>query len=177
MKFIIGLILGGALTIFLTHYDYSDARFTDLASFIQTFDMPSMAAEKPSISALPEPALAEIPEVMPEIEQELMPELIPELTPEVMPEVLTEALPEIAGVYVGDPFTFAEPESGSAVVWTAFRSEASATGFARHLTNAINHPFSVTRVGPGNYQVSYAFTDTAEADRLAEQVELITGAK
>ncbi len=78
---------------------------------------------------------------------------------------------------INQPIELAEPESGSAVVWTAFRSEASATGFARHLTTSVSHPFSVNRLGPGNYQVTYTYTDAAEATRLAEQIAVITGAK
>ncbi len=79
MRFIIGLILGGSLTVFFTHYDYADARLADLRSFLQTVDLPSAEPEKPSTTALSEPRLAEEPEVVPEVKAEELPEIPDEI--------------------------------------------------------------------------------------------------
>ena len=60
-------------------------------------------------------------------------------------------------------------------VWTPFRSQMSAQGFARRLTGKLNYPFSVNREGPGRYQVSFAYASEFERRDLLEQVASVTG--
>lgn len=69
------------------------------------------------------------------------------------------------------------PEQGSKQVWTLFHSEASASGFANYLSHSVDHPFVVTRLGPAQYQVSYNYTSSEQAQALAAKVDMITGAK
>jgi hypothetical protein len=66
---------------------------------------------------------------------------------------------------------------GSEQVWTLFHSEASASGFANYLSHSIDHPFVVTKLGPAQYEVSYSYTSSEQAQALAAKIEMITGAK
>ncbi|MCR9259432.1 MAG: hypothetical protein NXH95_06900 [Pseudomonadaceae bacterium] len=69
----------------------------------------------------------------------------------------------------------AQPTQQSQPVWTVFHSEASASGFANYLSQNINHPFEVTRLGPARYQVSYRYTSLEQAQVLATKVKMFTG--
>ena len=68
-----------------------------------------------------------------------------------------------------------QPVQNSEPVWTVFHSEASASGFANYLSQSINHPFEVTKLGPAQYQVSYSYSSSEQAQMLAAKVKLITG--
>jgi hypothetical protein len=71
--------------------------------------------------------------------------------------------------------TTEQPTQSSEPVWTVFHSEASASGFANYLSQSINHPFEVTKLGPAQYQVSYSYSSSEQAQMLAAKVKLITG--
>jgi len=60
-------------------------------------------------------------------------------------------------------------------VWTPFHSERSARGFARRLTDELDHPFTVERRGPGEYQVVFGYADPAERDALLAEIAVVTG--
>lgn len=60
-------------------------------------------------------------------------------------------------------------------VWSPFHSERSAEGFARHLSDQFQYPFSVERIGPGAYQVVFSYTDAAERDALLAEIAEVTG--
>jgi len=60
----------------------------------------------------------------------------------------------------------ADPSGGRSPVWVPFHSERSARGFARHLSEQLEHPFDVRRQGPGRYQVQFQWQDPAERDAL-----------
>lgn len=67
------------------------------------------------------------------------------------------------------------PEDGTEVVWVPFRSQMSAEGFAARLTKETQHPFRVTRQGPGRYQVNFAYANEAQRHQLAQQIRAATG--
>ena len=61
------------------------------------------------------------------------------------------------------------------LVWSPFRSEWAAQGFAQRLTLATEVPVEVVNTGPGNYQVVFSYRDDAERQALVERIETVTG--
>ena len=60
-------------------------------------------------------------------------------------------------------------------VWSPFRSEWAANGFARRLVLATDVPVEVVNESPGNYQVVFSYRDDGERQALIERIETITG--
>jgi hypothetical protein len=60
-------------------------------------------------------------------------------------------------------------------VWSPFRSEWAANGFARRLALATDVPVEVVNESPGNYQVVFSYRDDGERQALVERIETVTG--
>jgi len=60
-------------------------------------------------------------------------------------------------------------------VWSPFRSEWAANGFARRLLLATDVPVEVVNESPGNYQVVFSYRDDGERQALVERIETVTG--
>jgi hypothetical protein len=60
-------------------------------------------------------------------------------------------------------------------VWSPFRSEWAANGFARRLVLATEVPVEVVNESPGNYQVVFSYRDDRERQALVERIETVTG--
>jgi len=60
-------------------------------------------------------------------------------------------------------------------VWSPFRSEWAANGFARRLSTATDIPVEVLNESPGNYQVIFSYRDDGERQAMVEHIETITG--
>jgi hypothetical protein len=60
-------------------------------------------------------------------------------------------------------------------VWSPFRSEWAANGFARRLALATDVPVEVINESPGNYQVVFSYRDDGERQALIERIETVTG--
>ena len=60
-------------------------------------------------------------------------------------------------------------------VWSPFRSEWAANGFARRLALATDVPVEVVNESPGNYQVVFSYRDDEERQALVERIETVTG--
>jgi hypothetical protein len=60
-------------------------------------------------------------------------------------------------------------------VWSPFRSEWAAAGFARRLALATDVPVEVVNEGPGNYQVVFSYRDDGERQAMIEHIETVTG--
>jgi hypothetical protein len=60
-------------------------------------------------------------------------------------------------------------------VWSPFRSEWAANGFARRLVMATEVPVEVINESPGNYQVVFSYRDDGERQALIERIETVTG--
>ena len=69
----------------------------------------------------------------------------------------------------------AAPKVSRYLLWTPFRSEWAAQGFARRLTQATAVPVEVISEGPGNYQVVFSYRDDAERQAMVAQIEDVTG--
>ncbi len=61
------------------------------------------------------------------------------------------------------------------VFWNPFRSEFSANGFAERLQQATGMDFRVTRVGPGRYEVAFAYVDEAQRQSGLTRIAAATG--
>jgi len=61
------------------------------------------------------------------------------------------------------------------LVWSPFRSEWAAKGFARRLALATEVPVEVIKQGPENYQVVFSYRDDAERQAMLTQIENVTG--
>ena len=61
------------------------------------------------------------------------------------------------------------------LVWSPFRSEWAAQGFARRLTLATDVPVEVHNEGPGNFQVVFSYRDDSERQAMVRQIETVTG--
>jgi hypothetical protein len=60
-------------------------------------------------------------------------------------------------------------------VWSPFRSEWAANGFARRLAMATDVPVEVVNESPGNYQVIFSYRDDGERQAMVERIETVTG--
>jgi hypothetical protein len=60
-------------------------------------------------------------------------------------------------------------------VWSPFRSEWAAQGFARRLALATDVPMEVVNETPGNYQVVFNYRDDGERQTLVQHIETVTG--
>jgi hypothetical protein len=60
-------------------------------------------------------------------------------------------------------------------VWTSFRSEWAADGFARRLTRATDVPVEVVNEAPGDYRVVLRYRDEGEREDMIRQIEAVTG--
>ena len=60
-------------------------------------------------------------------------------------------------------------------VWSPFRSEWAANGFARRLVLATEVPVEVVNESPGNYQVVFSYRDDGERQAMIEHIEAVTG--
>ncbi|MGB5178051.1 MAG: hypothetical protein WBP44_04895 [Gammaproteobacteria bacterium] len=61
------------------------------------------------------------------------------------------------------------------LVWSPFKSEWAAEGFARRLTLATDVPVEVRSEGPGNFQVVFSYRDDSERQAMVRQIETVTG--
>ena len=60
-------------------------------------------------------------------------------------------------------------------VWSPFRSEWAAQGFARRLALATDVPMEVVNEAPGSYQVVFSYRDDGERQVLVRHIETVTG--
>ena len=61
------------------------------------------------------------------------------------------------------------------VVWTPFRSQTSAEGFADKLSLQLEKEFEVIRTGPGHYEVGFNFVNQPERVQVMEAINTMTG--
>lgn len=61
------------------------------------------------------------------------------------------------------------------LVWTPFRSQWAAAGFARRLTVATDVPVEVVNDAAGDYQVVFSYRDEGQRQTMIRQIEAVTG--
>ena len=165
MKFILGLMFGVAITFSGAWYLAWARDFKPVAESVgqtMTKDTVLPVAEAPAFDLNPGAGSTTSDELPPE------PEAVPAET-QLTQVAWTDSVEHL------EPSE--QPLQNSESVLTVFHSEASASGFANYLSQSINHPFEVTKLGPGQYQVSYSYSSYEQAQMLAAKVKLITGAQ
>ena len=60
-------------------------------------------------------------------------------------------------------------------VWSPFRSEWAAQGFARRLALATDVPMEVVNEAPGSYRVFFNYRDDGDRQALVRHIETVTG--
>lgn len=192
MRFLFGLIAGALATLFVaTAMDAPTQHVFDqgidtwaetVARFSQTSVTPpieSLQADATEPGSVSSPAAVPKTGVEPAKEQEQLTNLtsveaaiehepIPGLQSESETETVIDNLPATANQTL--------PEASEAPVWAPFHSEASARGFARHLTNQLGHPFQVRRAAPAQYLVVYRYSDETHRANLEQKIAYATGA-
>lgn len=98
-------------------------------------------------------------------------------------EALSEPIPDAP---LDAPLDIADtphPESRPAIIatplnytiWSPFRSEISASGFANNLSTQLDRAFRVVRRAPGHYEVVFDYLSDTELVEVLDAVEKITG--
>ncbi len=73
------------------------------------------------------------------------------------------------------PLNIPPPQPRWHVFWNPFRSEFSANGFAERLQQSTGMDFRVTRVGPGRYEVAFAYLDEEQRQSRLTRISAATG--
>ena len=73
------------------------------------------------------------------------------------------------------PATDEPSSSTSHALWIPFYSEASATGFAAHLSNTLQATFEVSKQAAGHYIVVYTGGDASQWQAVKAELEQIIG--
>jgi hypothetical protein len=174
MKFLLGVILGGAIIVVAAQRLAVNGPESGVAS-LGAWLTGMRAADDPEVDA---GSLGADPGEVADgpLAADMQEPMVRLAGPEPLPPAEgPEPLPLAAGL-----FPAADPLPGSASetiqqVWVPFRSQTSAEGFARRLSSATEHPFGIDRRGPGRYQVFFAYADEDERRRLLEQVRPLIG--
>jgi hypothetical protein len=202
MRFLFGLMLGAGLTLFVATVfnvptqgliEKSKTSWDDflLATGNALFEFPTMPDTPPqtTVAELSD-ALEEFTMQGLEVDENVHPDkdvpLPPPLaaapiTPPDEPADLEVLLDDVAQLELEQPATDPEPTTTTDLhpatqsVWVPFRSQMSAEGFAKRLTGKLEHPFSVSREGPGRYQVMFSYSSELERLALLDQVQTLTG--
>lgn len=200
MKFLLGLILGGAMVVVAAQrlaVDGPDSGVSSLGAWLTGMraaagqSEPGWAAREDQPTALPaqtDPAAGDA-----EVDAESLGAGPAEVAEGPLAADMQEPMVRLAGPEPLPPaegpeplppavrlLPAADPPAGSASetiqqVWAPFRSQTSAEGFARRLSSETEHPFGIDRRGPGRYQVFFAYADEEERRRLLEQVRPLIG--
>lgn len=191
MKFLLGLILGGAMVVVAAQrlaVDGPDSGVSSLGAWLTGMRAaagqfePGWAAREDQPTALPaqtDPAAGDA-----EVDAESLGAGPAEVAEGPLAADMQEPMVRLAGPEPLPPavrlLPAADPPAGSASetiqqVWAPFRSQTSAEGFARRLSSETEHPFGIDRRGPGRYQVFFAYADEEERRRLLEQVRPLIG--
>lgn len=80
-----------------------------------------------------------------------------------------------AGGSRGDETELVAKDSEWETFFVAFRSQASADGFARHLQASTGREFRVNKAGPGRYLISFRVTADEDRAKRIEEIESISG--
>lgn len=182
MRFVLGIIIGGLGTLWVASAmdmptsnlmrssqqiwsSFKSTQISPKSVRTQTHVQQAIAAE-----TTPNPTATPLNTTTPALDTDTDTERVKvKVTDTVAETTVTEPLDPIPTDPL--PTTLQQAE-----VWSAFHSEASATGFANRLTAQLDHPFYVVKSGPANYQVTYAFRDPQEQARLTAEIAALTGA-
>lgn len=99
----------------------------------------------------------------------------PDAAPNAAPNAAQNAAPNAAMAATLPDYAAPPPQDDWHVIWTPFRSELSAKGFAEHLGQTTGYRFRVLRAGPGQYRVAVASAAGADPSESLRAIEAATG--
>ena len=152
MRFLLGLLFGASLTYI------GITLATGQAPMKLDFAEPEKRQEVAAKPAKP------VPEPEPE-----------EAPAEPEPVLAAVPAPRPPAAEIPTPNPITTPKGGRQAVWTPFRSEASARGFAGRLSTALEHPFEVERLAPHTYVVTFDYRSESQRSALEAEVNAFTG--
>ena len=161
MRLMVGIVIGGLLGLGL----FQNPGL--VAAVASEWPLLSSLSARPSPPALPRA----LPRALPERAE-----------PERSVVEAATAAPEssasegkVSGAPAQARVTDAAEARGFQSAWMPFRSEASASGFARQLSDQLQRPIEVVRQGPGRYQVGFHYLTEEERRAVLSSIELTTG--
>ncbi len=179
MKFLIGLILGGAISVGVV--SWPEPRQQLLEHVIHIVEKAKLLSQKAPTSqesdSTPLVAAKEIeePARYDEIEQ-VHGDSSPVKTVLADDESSNEAIDLAARTNGEEDVLFSTlGTSLFQVAWSPFRSETSAKGFAARLERQLSQEFQVMKTGPGRYEVGFHFKSDAERFDVLKAINEITG--
>lgn len=186
MKFIVGLLVGGLVTLLVASLAtfrweppsrLAATTAVTLAHLEPKLDVetklpPVAPIRSVTVDPVPRPAPAPDAAQQPPIE---FATAEPELEKGVVPVPVQEALTETIAGSATDVEMGVETGLETAVVWKPFHSEVSANGFARRLSSQLGYPFRALRDGPARYHVVFDYDTEQQRALLQQQVTALTG--
>lgn len=106
---------------------------------------------------------------------EPQPTRIADATPAAVQETVEEAVPDTAQREVEAAETAAAPTVKTQLIWSPFRTESGAQGFARRLSKTTGVPVRVAESTPGRYRVGFDYPDEIQKNWLLGQIQARTG--
>jgi hypothetical protein len=182
MKFLIGLILGSAISVGMM--SRPELRHQLLSQVTQIVEKAKLLSRKPNppVDAGDIPPLVVLPvadtaeEVTDTVNSADTAQVTNEPRPvETVPEYEAEEEFQATSVIEDEDIFVATAASMFQVAWSPFRSETSAKGFAARLERQISREFQVIKTGPGRYEVGFLFESDPERTDVLKAINEITG--
>ena len=180
MKFLIGLFLGGAISVGVMSLPEPRLQLLEqMTHIVETAKLLSQKAtiSQESVDITPPVAANEISEPVSNDEIEQIPgdsKLVDTALPEDELSNETNELATKPNEEDDVPFSTLGT-SLFQVAWSPFRSETSAKGFAARLEHQLSQEFRVIKTGPGRYEVGFHFKSDAERFDVLKAINEITG--
>ena len=177
MKFLIGLILGGAISVGVMSLPGPRHQLLEhMTHIVEKAKLLSQKAttSRESDSITPSVAVKEIAEPVSKDEIEPGESRLVDTAP--MEHGPREETDDLATGAIEDKDAFM-PNAASLfqVAWSPFRSETSAKGFAARLQRQLSQEFQVIKTGPGRYEVGFHFESDPERTDVLKAINEITG--
>ncbi len=193
MKFILGTAAGFLFSLwamnmpetrqFLTDWLISGKHLTPLIVDTDKKNPPPKdAKETPEASAENQVNLPRLVEIVTDIQSVRETESTRSSSPspefsQITDFQITELKDKTIASEIAEPPGAADESLPLQIVWSAFRSETSANGFAAMLQSQLSSPFTVIKSAPGHYEVGFYYkSEKVRAERLAA-IEAITSYK
>jgi hypothetical protein len=176
MRFLIGVLTGGALTwaasVMLA--DYVPSPGPAIRWLGAQLEIPDTVIEREPAQLVTAHTDEDAPTEPPPAQTKYAPER--EAAPSPPTPEIAETPAETA--VVDEPAVVLAPQtSGWESAWVPFETERAALGFAHVLTREIKHPFEVRREARHRYRVTFAYVDDAERERVLAALQSVTGSK
>lgn len=180
MKFLIGLILGGALAVGIMSNPEPRHQLlqavTHLVEKAKQFSPAPRTADSRATQNV-NPPVAATETAPPVSHSEIGQEAVEPVNTSPMAHQVIEETNDLAtGVTEEEDVPYsALGTSLFQVAWSPFKSETSARGFAARLERQVSQEFQVIKMGPGRYEVGFLFESEPERSAVLNAINEITG--